>query len=144
MDVSELRKRILHALDDARKDASTRRQARADAEQAWETFLAGVAVPLFRQAAQVLRAEGQLVSVHTPAATVRLASDGSPETFLELALDSSGPLPQVVGRISASLGRGRQVVEEHVVGAGRTVADVSESDLAAFLVTAVPRLVMRP
>jgi len=143
MDVSDLRKRILHALDEARRDASSRRQSRTDAEKAWETYLSSVAVPLCRQAAQVLRAEGQLFSVHTPAGTVRLVSDGSPETFLELALDLSASSPQAIGRLSLSQGRGRQIVEEHPVAAGKPVTELAEEDLAAFLVTAVPKLVVR-
>jgi len=143
MDVSDLRKRILHALDEARREASSRRQTRTDAEKAWETFLTSLAVPLCRQAAQVLRAEGQLFSVHTPAGTARLVSDGSPETFLEIALDVSGSAPQAVGRLSVSQGRGRQVVEEHPVAPGKSVADLAEEDLARFLVAAVPKLVVR-
>ena len=54
MDVSELRKRILRALDDARKDAVVRRREVDEAANAYETFLEQVAVPLMRQAAQVL------------------------------------------------------------------------------------------
>ena len=143
MDVSELRKRILHALDDARRDASARRQARTDAERHWETFLATVAVPLVRQAVTVLRAEGQLFSAETPAGSVRLSSDGAPETFLEFVLDVSAGEPQVIGRLSVSQGRGRQRVEERPLGAGKAVTELGEQDVAAFLVSEVPKLVVR-
>jgi hypothetical protein len=143
MDVSELRKRILHALDAARRDASMRRQTRSEAEQQWETFLSSVAVPLFKQAMAVLKAEGQLFSVHTPAGSVRLVSDGSPETYLELVLDLAGAVPQVTGRISLSRGKGRQQVEEQPVAPGKAVGALDENDLAAYLVAAVPKLVVR-
>jgi hypothetical protein len=143
MDVSDFRKRIIHALDDARKDAEARRQARKEAAHAWEALLTDVAVPLFRQASQVLRAEGHLFSVETPAETVRLVSDGSSETFLELLLDMSAATPQVVGRLSVGKGRGRQVVDERVVAPGTRVEQLGEADLASFLVTAVPTLIVR-
>ncbi len=143
MDVSELRKRILHALDDARRNASVKREARSEAERQWETFLSNVAVPLFRQAGSVLKAERQLFSVETPAGSVKLVSDASPGTFLELVLDLSGPLPEVVGRLSVSQGRGRQMLEERAVAAGKPVGEIGEDDLAGFLVTEVPKLVVR-
>ncbi|HSF99591.1 MAG TPA: hypothetical protein VLA20_00615 [Vicinamibacterales bacterium] len=144
MDVSDFRKRIIHALDDARRDAEAGRQARKEAGRVWEAFLADIAVPLFRQASQVLRAEGHLFSVETPAETVRLVSDGSSETFLELMLDMSAATPQVVGRLSVGKGRGRQLVDERVVAPGKGVEQLDEADLADFLVTAVPALIVRP
>jgi hypothetical protein len=143
MDVSELRKRILHALDAARRDASARREVRGEAEKRWETFLSSVAVPVFRQAMDVLKAERQLFSVHTPAGSVRLVSDGSPETFLELVLDLTGAEPQMLGRVSRSLGKGRQHVEEQPVAPGKPMSEIDENDLAAYLVAAVPKLVVR-
>ena len=144
MDVSELRKRIIHALDDARREATSKRQARTDAERQWEAFLATVAVPLVKQAATVLRAEGQLFTAETPAGSVKLVSDGSPGTFLEFVLDdaSSGE-PQVVGRTSVSQGRGRQQVDERPIAPGKSIAALGEQEVAAFLVTAVPKLVVR-
>lgn len=143
MDTSELRKRILHALDDARRQATVQRESRSDAERQWDAFLSNVAVPLFRQAANVLEAERHAFTVHTPASTVRIASDASSDTFLELALDLSGPAPAVIGRLSIGRGRNRQTVEETAIGAGKAVADLTEDDVARFLVTEIPKLVVR-
>ena len=67
MDTSDLRKRILRALDDARKEATSRRSVVDEAARAYAAFLDVVAVPLMRQAATVLNAEGHKFSVHTPA-----------------------------------------------------------------------------
>src|SRR5262245_29724937 len=100
MDTSDLRKRIIRALEDARKDSTRRRGVIDEAEKACASFLSSVAVPLFKQAVTVLRAEGHLFSLHTPGGTARLVSDGSPETFIDLALDSTGSSPQVIGRVS--------------------------------------------
>lgn len=142
MDVSELRKRIVRALDDARKDANARRAAHDEAAKAYEEFLERIAVPLLRQAVSVLKPEGQLFTVHSPADSVRLVSDRSPETFLELALDTSGDSPQVVGRVSIARGRqGR--VEERPLARGKSVGELTEDDVTRFLVSELPKLIVR-
>src|SRR5262245_49488869 len=111
MDVSDLRKRILRALDDARKASDVRRQEADQATAAYTAFLSNIAGPLFLQAATVLRAAGHEFTAHTPAGSVKLAADRSGQEFLELELDSTGPRPQVIGRTSFFRRRG-QVVEE--------------------------------
>ena len=142
MDVSELRKRILHALDDARRDAN-RREARDEAAQAWERFRDRVAVPIVRQAASVLRAEGHLFSVATPVDAVRLQSEGSPGTYLELELDTSPARPRVLARVSVDRPDEGQVVEERHVAPDKPVGAITDDDLAALLVTEIPKLVDR-
>ncbi len=143
MEVSELRKRILRSIDDARRDISARRSVVDAAGQAYEQFLTVVAVPLLRQAATVLKASGHLFDVHTPAGSVRLVAERSPHTFLELELDADRPDPQVIGRVSVTRGRQGLVVEERPIVPGRPVGDLTEEDLAAFLVSEIPKLVVR-
>jgi hypothetical protein len=142
MDVSDLRKRILRALDEARKEASTRRQATDEAAQAYETFLSRVAVPVVRQAAQVLNATGEPYAVHTPAGSVRLVSEKSAQTFVELTLDATGRQCAVVGRVS--LARGREViVDERPLAQGKSISDLTEEDVSGFLIEEIPKLVVR-
>jgi len=143
MDVSELRKRILRAIDDAKKDVSARRSILDAAKKAYEEFLVDVAVPLLKQAAIVLKASGQLFDVHTPAGSVRLVAERSPHTFLEIELDLTSPDPEVIGRVSVTRGRQGLVVEERPIVAGRPVAELTEEDLTGFLVTEIPKLVVR-
>ena len=143
MDVSELRKRILRALDDARKDAASRRTVVDDAAKAYGTFLETTAVPLLRQAASVLNAAGHAFIVHTPAESVRLAAEQSPQTFLEIGLDVSGAEPTIVGRVSLARGRQGVMIEERPIAPNRPVAAVTEDDLSAFLVAEVPKLVLK-
>jgi hypothetical protein len=143
MDVSDLRKRILHALDNARKDAATRRTAVDEAARAYEQFLATIAVPLLRQAQAVLRAEGQLFTVHAPAESARLAADASPQTFIEFTLDTATAIPQVLGRVSLARGRQGVVVLERPLASGKIVAELVEDDAAQFLVTEIPKLIVR-
>jgi len=143
MDVSELRKRILRALDEARKDATNRRTIVDESAKAYAIFLEKTAVPLLRQAASVLNAAGHAFIVHTPAESVRLAAEQSPQTFLEIALDVSGAEPAIVGRVSVARGRQGLVIEERPIAASRPVATVTEDDLSAFLVAEVPKLVLK-
>lgn len=143
MDVSELRKRIIRAIDEAKHDVKSRRQVVDAARAAYDTFLDRTAVPLLRQAVTVLRASGQSFEVHTPAGSARLVAEGSPHTFLELDLDVDGSRPEVIGRVSLARGRRGQIVEERPVAAGRAVDALTEEDLAAFLVEEIPRLVVR-
>lgn len=144
MDVSELRKRILRALDDARRESSDRRREVDAAAKAYERFLAGVAVPLVRQAATVLRAEGHGFIANTPAGGVRLVSERSPETYLEFELSTSGPHPVVIGRVSLARGRDGVVVEERAIATGEAIAELGDDAVTAFLVAEIPKLVLRP
>ena len=144
MDVSDLRRRILRALEDAQKDVSYRRKATDEAAKAYETFLSAVAVPVMKQAALVMNAAHFPVVVHTPASGARLASEGAPETFVEIVLDSTSPAPHVVGRVSLTRGRQGIVVEERPIAANKAIADLTEEDVSAFLVSELPKLVVRP
>jgi hypothetical protein len=75
-----------------------------------------IVVPLVRQLAQALRAEGHLFNVFTPSGSVRLMSERNAEDFIELFLDTTGTEPRVVGRTRRS--RGSRVLEsEEALGA---------------------------
>jgi hypothetical protein len=143
MDVSELRKRILRALDEARQQASSRRQVVDEATKAYETYLSQTAVPVMLQAAAVLKGEGHRFTVETPAGSVRIVSDHSPETFVELVLDTTTGSGAVLGRVSLARGRGGLLVEERPVAPGTPIAELTEDDLSAFLVAEIPKLVVR-
>jgi hypothetical protein len=152
MDVSELRKRILRALDDAGRnaaasrdgtDATARRAERDAARDAWDQVLSSVIVPVLRQAQGILKAEGQSFTVHAPAGGARIASDASADTFVEFELDLSGPRPLVLGRSSSTRGRQRMIVEERPIAETKGVADLVDDDVAAFLVAELPRLIAR-
>jgi hypothetical protein len=144
MDVSELRKRILRALDEARKDAVQRRASVDAATAAFDRFLSSTAVPMMRQAATVLGGAGHSFVVHAPSHAARLASEGSPQTFLEVALDVAPDPPVVIGRVSLARGRQGGVVEERPLKTGASVDELTEDDLSAFLTAEIPRLILKP
>jgi hypothetical protein len=143
MDVSELRKRILRALDDARKEAAARRVNIDRASASYDQFLSTIAVPLFRQAANVLRAQGVPFTAETPAGSVRLVSDHASQEFIELELDAGTPQPKVLGRSSIVRGRQGLVVEERAVAPGKSIDELTEEDVSEFLLTEIRRLVTR-
>jgi hypothetical protein len=116
METSDIRKRVNQTIERAKRQAAERRTRGDDAARAFETFLSTIAVPLFRQVANILRSDGYLFNVFTPSGSVRLMSDRAAEDFIELSLDTSGDRPQVLGHASRS--RGRRVLEsERAIGA---------------------------
>src|SRR5438045_384174 len=100
MQISQVKQRVLEAMDRAKRAAAERRTRIDDAAREYEVFLQTLAVPLFHQIANVLRAEGYAFNVFTPAGSVRLMSDRSAEDYIELMLDTTGDLPRVVGHAS--------------------------------------------
>lgn len=131
MEISDVRKRLHDTMARARQRSADRRARVEEAGREFDRLLSTMAVPLFRQIANVLRADGYPFSVSTPAGSVRLMSDRTAENFIELSLDSGGEAPRVVGRISHSHGR-RVVDAERVVASGNPDA-ITEEELFAFV-----------
>jgi hypothetical protein len=142
MEVSEVRRRLRAAVEDARREAAERRVRTDAASRAYEEFLGQRAVPLFHQFAAALTGEGHLFKVFTPAASVRLASERSHEEFIELALDDASDPPTVVGRTSRGRGR-RMISSERPVRDGIAIADLTEEDVLAFLLAEITSLIDR-
>jgi hypothetical protein len=137
MEIADVRKRIHATIERARQRAAERRGRGDEAARAYSTFLDTVAVPIFRQVANVLKSEGYAFSVFTPSGSVRLMSDRTAEDFVELTLDTTADTPQVVGHTSRS--RGRRVTEsERPVGSPGAltedaVLDFLSKELEAFV-----------
>jgi hypothetical protein len=142
VETSEVRRRVLAAIEKARRDATERRVRTDQARRDYEDFLAQRAVPLFHQFAAALKGEGQPFAVFTPAGSVRLASERSSEEFIELTLDDSSHPPAVVGRSSRGRGR-RTVTSERPISEGKPIADLTEEDVLAYLLEEIVLLVER-
>ena len=141
MEISEVRQRVLAAIDRAKRGAAERRSRTDEASREFDVFLERLAVPLFRQVANALKAEGYSFTVFTPGGSVRLMSDKSSEDYIELSLDTSGAQPLVVGHSSRA--RGRRIVEsEHPVGEG-PVREISEDHVLRFLMEELEPFVER-
>jgi hypothetical protein len=139
MEISAVRQRVNETIDRAKRRAAERRTRADEAARAYDQFLENTAVPLFRQLANVLRADSYLFNVFTPTGSVRLMSDRHAEDFIEIQLDTSGDRPVVAGHVSRS--RGRRVDEsERELG---DPATLGEDELLAFLLKELEPFVER-
>jgi len=142
MEIADVKKRLLQTVDRARRQAAERRTRTDDAERAYAVFLNQIAVPLFRQVGNVLRAEGFAFTVFTPGGSVRLMSDRSAEDYLELILDTTEDPPRVTGRASRS--RGRRVLEsERPIGSPGPLRELTEDDVLGFVMKELEPFVER-
>jgi hypothetical protein len=122
METSDVRKRVTQAIERAKIRTAARRTASDEANKAFEVVLHAIAIPLFRQTANILKSENYAFTVFTPSGSVRLMSDRAAEDFIELLLDTSGDAPQAILHVSRS--RGRRVIEtEQAIGSPATIAE---------------------
>lgn len=140
MEISEIRRRLRAAIDEARRDAAERRSRTDSAERDYEVFLAESAVPAFHQFASALQGEGLRFRMETPADSVRLSAEGAAEDYLEVGLDRDADPPRAVGRVNRGRGR-RATSRERPVRAGAAVGDLTAEDVIDFLVSEIPSLV---
>ena len=132
MEVSDVRRRLRAAIDEAKRH-STERRARVDAAtRAWEDVLPATVVPAFHALAQALAAEGHRFKVVTPGESARLSVERSAEEFIELALDTARDAPAVMLR--STRGRGRRMVSsERVAVEGGAIAQLTPDAVVGFL-----------
>jgi hypothetical protein len=100
------------------------------------------AVPAFNTMASALVAEGHRFKVSTPAGSVRLASERSPDDYIEVTLDSSDDPPVVLGRTSAGRGR-RTVTKERPVRDGASPDALTDDDVVTFVLAEIITLIER-
>jgi hypothetical protein len=123
-----MRKRLRTEIGQARRAAAERRDRAKEATRAYETFLETIAIPAFRQVANVLRAEGILFEVQTPSAGVRLAPDRGRDDGVEIELDTSQDPPQVMLTSKHTWGS-RIRRNERSVSSRTTIDRITEDDL---------------
>src|ERR1051325_9067998 len=127
MEISVVRQRLRETIDRAKRRAAERRAHADEASREYDAFLEHVAVPLVRQIANALKADGYAFTVFTPSGSVKLMSDRRAEDYIEIALDSSGDAPPIPGPTSRL--RGRNVVETERPIASGTPGGVTDTDL---------------
>jgi ribosome-interacting GTPase 1 len=126
-EISLIRKRVRAEIDAARKLSAERRQRTAAAEKAYDFFLMGIAVPVFRQIANALRSENIAVEVQTPSNGVRLASDRNRDGIeIELDTNVDPPQPMIVSTVT----RGSRVTRhERPIKSNATIESITEDDV---------------
>ena len=138
MEVSVVRQRVRELLDRSKRPAEDRRAARRAqmdaATSEYQAFLERIAVPLFKQIANVLKVEGYEFSVFTPGGSVRLMGARSNDDYIEVVLDTNGPAPKLLGRASRSRG-GNVTQTELVLNATSDISALTEDDLLGFLLS---------
>ena len=133
MEVSDVRRRLRAAIEEARRNAEQRRQRKDDAARAWEHALETVITPAFHQLASALTAEGYRFKVVTPGATARLVPERGGEEFVEIALDSDGDEPMVM--IRSTRGRGRRMTaRERSIGGRAAIDTLADSEIASAVI----------
>jgi hypothetical protein len=93
-------------------------------------------VPIARQLANVLKAEGRTFTVSTPAGAVRLAPDRGRDEFVEITLNAEAVPPVVVGHIRYTRGS-RTIDVERPVKADAAPDHIGEEELLQYLVEAL-------
>ena len=142
IEISELRKRLRHAIDERRKSTAARRAALDEAATAYADLLEMTATPLVQKLANALRAEGHNFTVFTPNGGLRMALAKSGDDFIEFALDTSQDEPHAVLRVNRT--RGRRVVQHERPVKGRTpVNRLSEEDVLQALLDEIAPFVER-
>ncbi len=136
VETSLVRKQLLMAMDRSKLRAQQRRLRASDAEQSYGPFLNLTAIPVVKQLAQALRAEGYPFTVFTPSGSVRLASDHGREDYIELWLDTSSDPPLVAGRVNRVRGS-RTLTSEGPVKADTGPAALSDEDVLTYFVNAL-------
>jgi hypothetical protein len=133
LEAGEVRRRVRLRIEALKHEASQHRIHVDAATAAYGPWLEQVAVPLFRQFTQALRAEGLLFRVNTPTGLVRIEAERSADDYLELSLDTERRPPAVVLRRGYT--RGHHVfTDERVVAEGIDYSHVSPSDVLDHLV----------
>ena len=140
MESSTVRNRLNVVIDGAKRASAERRTRNDEAARAYGRILE-LAVPLFKQIAQALKASSYPFTVFTPSNSVKLASDRSAEDFIELSLDTSGDYPVVMGRVSRT--RGRRVIESEHPIAQKPLGDLNEEDILEFVLKEIVPFVER-
>jgi hypothetical protein len=142
MDIPDVRRRVRAAIEQARRDAAARRERSDASTRAYGEFLSMRAVPAFNLLAAALVGEGQRFKVSTPADSVRLTAENSPENFIELVLDPSDDPPAVLGRTNVGRGR-RAITRERPVRRTTPIADLTQDDVIQFVLEEIGPFVER-
>ena len=112
------------------------------ATEEYERFLERVAVPVFKQVANVLRVENYQFDVFTPGGSVRLMAARGNDDYIELTLDTNASAPKLLGRSSRSRG-GNVTQSELVLNATADIGALTEEDVLAFVLSELEGFVER-
>jgi hypothetical protein len=139
MEISLVRQRLRDTIERAKRQAAARRARADEASREYDAFLEHIAIPLVRQLANALKADGYAFTVFTPLGSVKLMSDRRAEDFIEIVLAATADGARVA--VHTSRVHGRNIVEaERPIGNPGAIA---ENDLLEFLLKELEPFVER-
>ena len=133
MDIAQLRKSLIQAIETAKRDGVAKRARADEATRLYEKFLESTAVPVFRAMAGALKGEGLPFEVMTPLGGVRLVPERQREDGIELTLDATLDPPAPVLSVLRSRGS-RTVRKERPLTDSQRVEGVTDEDVARALI----------
>ena len=141
MEVSDVRKRILDTLDAREGEAAARRARNAEVATAYERFLETVAAPLVPPGR--VDPQGRETPVRCPHAGGRRAAGlrAIAEDFVEIRLDTSGQVPQVVAHVERVRGRETLRSRTRPIRPGVLVEHLTDQDVLDEVAEALGRLI---
>lgn len=142
METAQIRRSVQVRLADIKRAAAERREKVAAAERAYEAFLAAVATPTLNAVAQSLSAEGYPYKVTTPGNAVRMVSDRSGRTYLEIRLDTAGAAPHLLAEVGRERGS-RVLADERPICQGMAIDAITDEVLLAAVLDAMAELIER-
>ncbi len=141
-EMSDVSRRVRAGIEQARLDAADRRaRAERDGAQA-RAFLESTAATVVRQFASVLKSEGFLFRLSTPAGAVRLVSESRHEDFIDLAVDTTQDPVTIMTAVSHMRGT-RVSTAERPLRPGVEIDQLTDEDVLEFLIGALPVFVER-
>src|SRR5260370_10337840 len=133
MEISDVRRKLRGAMDEAKRRGAERRTQVDEASRAWAERLTEAVVPAFHAVQSALTGEGYRSKVSTPGDAARLWPDHSAADFVEMALDTERDTPAVLVR--STRGRGRRVVSsERAIAEGPGIGSLSQDLVVAALI----------
>jgi len=142
LEVAQVRRRVQNRLAELKRWAADRRERVAAAERAYAAFLTDVAAPAFSTFAQSLSAEGYPYRVITPGGTLRLVSERSNKTYIEVRLETSTAVPTVVAEVSRERGH-RVIADDRTIAEGTAIDALTDESVVEFLLEAMADVIER-
>ena len=140
MEVSDVRRRLRGAIEQAKRRAAERRARVDQASREYEQFLSAIAIPATHTVVQALIGEGHRFKVLTPGQTVRLAAEFSPDDYVEISLETEREAPAVIVRTRR--GRGRRSIETERA-LSRPIPELTQEDVVSALLDELIPLIER-
>jgi hypothetical protein len=142
MEVSDVRRRLRGAIEQAKRRAADRRGVVDEASRVWAERLPDAVVPACHAVHNALTGEGFRFSVSTPGETARLSPERSSAEFVEIALDTNREPPAVVVR--STRGRGnRTIASERIVAEGPEIAALTQDAIVGVLIEEIVPFIER-